>query len=309
MRVGVVVNARAQALRQSPHLAEGIRLAAGGDAEVWITQELSELDQAIDALLASRVERIVFCGGDGTLMAGASAVVRAAGSGPLPEFCAAPGGTVATVAKNWGQRAGLLDTVRAAVADAPPRARLMSPTLRVQADDVERIGFIFGSGLVARFFERYYAAGGEGLTTAGRIFVRVFVGSFVEDRFSRSVLEPLACRLIVDGEPLPDAAFSLIVSAVVRNLGLGMRVTHRAAEDPARPHLVATSLSTRQLGPQAPRVLMGKPLRGEGCFDDLVTGFELCFDDHPGPWVLDGDVFFSERVSVSAGPRLRVVAY
>lgn len=139
----------------------------------------------------------------------------------------APGGTVATVARNWGQRAGLLDTVRRATRDVPPLRTLQSPTLRVVGDG-ERVGFIFGTGLVARFFERYYAAGAGGYAAAARIVARIFVGSFVTDAYSRSVLEPLPCRITVDDRTLEPDAFSLVVASVVKDLGLHMWVTHRA---------------------------------------------------------------------------------
>lgn len=255
----------------------------------------------------ARAERVVLCGGDGTFMAGVTALADA-GFDPLPELVFAPGGTVATVAKNLGQRRGLLDAVRAATGDASALSRVVQPTLSVaEAGGPRRIGFIFGTGLVARFFQRYYAGGAGGYRAAARIVARVFVGSFVSDAYSRSILDPLPCTLAVDGRELSPRAYSLVVSSVVRDLGLHMLVTHRAAEDPERPHLVASPLSARALGPQAPRVLFGRRLRGEGCFDDLVRELRLRFPDGPGPYVLDGDLLRAEEVTVTAGPRIAVL--
>jgi hypothetical protein len=183
------------------------------------------------------------------------------------------------------------------------------PTLRVVSPDAERLGFIFGTGLVARFFDRYYAAGAGGYGAAAKIVARVFIGSFRSDAYSKSVLDPMPCRLEVDGIELSPRAWSLICCSVVRDLGLHLWVTHRAGEDPERPHLVASPLSTRELGPQAPRVLAGKPLAGPDNFDDLVERFTLRFPGEDGSWVLDGDVFRSSTVSVSAGPRIRLCTF
>jgi len=273
---------------------------------VTVTRSLDELEQAAEAMKSAAVERVVLCGGDGSFMAGLTALWQR-GFDPLPEICLAPGGTVATVARNLGQRASLLQTVRRATAASDRLRHIEHPTLRVsEVNGATRIGFIVGTGLVARFFQRYYAAGAGGYAAAARIVARVFVGSFVSDAYSRSVLDPLGCTLSVEGRELAPRAYSLVVSSVVRDLGLHMWVTHRAAEDPERPHLVASPLPARALGPQAPRVLLGRRLRGEGCFDGLVREFSVRFPDGPGPYVLDGDLFRAEQVDVSAGPKIRL---
>lgn len=307
MRTEVVVNANAAAFAADPGLAARVEGAAGPAARVWVTRSLDDLRECALAMKQAGVERVVFCGGDGTFMAGLSALV-AAGLDPLPELSFAPGGTVATVAKNLGQRRPLLDCVAEATRSGSRIRAFEHPTLCLQEDaGVTRVGFIFGTGLVARFFQRYYRTGAGGYAAAARIVARVFVGSFVADAYSRSVLDPLPCVLTVDGSELAPRAWSLVVSSVVKDLGLHMLVTHRAAEDPLRPHLVASPLSVRALGPQAPRVLLGKRLLGSDNFDDLVGEAVLRFPDGPGPYVLDGDLFSAREVRLSAGPRIRVL--
>ena len=98
--------------------------------------------------------------------------------------------------------------------------------------------------------------------------------------------------------------FSLIAASVVRDLGLHMRLLYRAASRSDRFHLVASSLSARDLGPQLPRVLAGRRLAGDGHVDALVREAELTFTEPPGRYILDGDVFQAERVTVSPGPVL-----
>jgi hypothetical protein len=85
-----------------------------------------------------------------------------------------------------------------------------------------------------------------------------------------------------------------------------MLVTHRGGEDPSKPHLVASPLSPRALGPQWPLVALGKRLVGSGNFDDLVREFTVEFDSNDGPYVLDGDMFRAKTVTVRAGPQIRV---
>lgn len=306
MRAALVLNINAARFRRRSPLAAHVRAAAGPDAAVWATGTLDELEDAAHEIARRDPERIVLCGGDGTFMASLGALRRAYGERALPLLVLAPAGTAATVPRAFGQRADLGTCVRRAVSPAPLDV-VERATLSVTGDnEPSRTGFIFGTGLVARFFDRYYAAGGAGYGTAARIVARIFAGSLVADRYSRSVLDPLPCRLLVDGVPLAPTAWSLIVSSTIRDLGLHMLVTYRGGEDPERPHLVASPLTTRALGPQAPRVLLGRPLAGAGNFDGLVRRFEIDFADAPGPYVLDGDIFRAARVRVEAGPRIRV---
>lgn len=304
MRTAVIVNLNAAAFRAKPGLAHEVERAAQ-TARVHRTRSLGELEAAAREIASAGSERVVLCGGDGTLMAGVSALVETCGAEALPELVPAPGGAAATVGKAFGQRVGLVETVRRATTGGAITVT-ERPSLAVrEASGLSRVGFIFGTGLVARFFVRYYAAGAGGYRGAAGIVARVFVGSFVADAYSRSVLDPLPCKLEVDGIELRPHAYSLIVSSVIRDLGLHMLVTHRGGEDFERPHLVASPLSPRRLGPQAPLVLLGKRLRGRDNFDELVGRFRVSFDGS-GPYVLDGDLLHAESVEVSAGPRLRV---
>lgn len=316
MRAHVVVNRRARLLRErGPLLEELYRPRAS--VEIYATSSLAELDTVVRTLVsrvrdsARRGEReaIVFAGGDGAYMAGVSALARAAGDGPLPPIAFAPGGTVSIVARNWGLSgdqtrwlARLLDAIASGSIRSTRR-----PTLRVHDDRAgDRVGFIFGAGLVARFFEIYEARGAGGNVTAARIAARVFAGSFVGSRFARRVLDPSPCSIAVDGAAAPFDRLSLLCASVVRDLGLKLRLTYRAGEELERFHVVATPLGPRALGPQMPLVLAGRPLIGPR-IDDLAARLELRFPEDCGAYVLDGDLFRADAITVTAGPILEVL--
>src|SRR5262249_60288172 len=132
-----------------------------------------------------------------------------------------------------------------------------------------------GPGLVAKFFEVCYAEGARGYAGAAGIVARVFVASFYGGAYARRVLDPLPCSIEVDGRALEPSAWSLVCAAVVRDLGIHMRVNYRAGEDPTRVHLVASPLSSRQLAPRAPLVLAGKRVVCAGHFEARVRGGTL----------------------------------
>jgi diacylglycerol kinase family enzyme len=314
MRIDVIVNTTARRYERAPSLISELRNAAHGRAVFHATRGIDELWHVCAAAAKAGSELVVLTGGDGSLMAGVSALARAFG-GRMPRLGFLPAGTAAIVSKNWGLSGDPVVLLRRILAGGRALPSSRRATLRVRAETgsgvEERVGFIFGTGLVANFFELYYEDGARGNLGAARLVARIFVESFVGGRFARRVLDPLACTIEVDGRPLAPQAFSLVCAAVVRDLGLHMHVTHRAAEDPSRPHLVATALPTRRLGPRMPLVLAGKPLGGEESFDDLVGSFTVRFpprgDAAEGPYVLDGDILRASTVHVSAGPELDVV--
>ena len=331
--VAIIVNANARKFVDRPALVDRIGALAADRAQVHVTRTREELDRAATTIFAARTDVVVLCGGDGSYSAGATALFRAYADAQLPAVTLAPGGTVGTVARalgvapstiGGGTLEGVARVLHAACSERP--IILERPTMLVRAGDAAPRGsFIFGTGLVASFFELYDPraaaalrrgesidgpSGGVGLIGAATIVSRIFVESFYGGAYARRVLDPLRCDVSVDGARLPWRASSLVVASVIADLGLGMRVTHRGGEDPARPHVVVSGLPPRKLGPRMTRVLRGVPIGdpGEPCFDDLVTTLSLRFPAGPGPFVVDGDLGRATSIEVSAGPILRILA-
>lgn len=334
--VFVIVNANARRFVEARSLLVDLDRLVEGRATMRVTRSRAELGAAARDARAAGAGTIVLCGGDGSYGAGVTAAAEAWGEAPLPAFAFAPGGTVGTVARSLGVRApgpafdGIARVLHTCVSGKAKHVE--TATLLVESDAAEggtrRVGFIFGTGLVASFFELYdpraaeaeraalrgepiveAPSGGGGTGAAAKIVARVFAESFVGGPYARRVLEPLPCEVTVDGVRLPWPGSSLVVVSVLRDLGLGMRVTHRGGEDPARPHVVVSGLPPRKLGPRMPRVLRGQPIGGppEPHFDDLAHELVVVFPEHPGPFVVDGDLRIARRVVVRAGPKVSVV--
>jgi len=309
MRAHVVINTRAARFARDARLLDDMSHVADG-CTVHPTSSLEALQSACARIAEQNPPLVIFCGGDGTAMAGTTRLLEAFGNRPLPPVAFASGGNSCTVARNWGllhadPRRHLTELLAHARTDALHIVH--RPTLHVHANDGTRTGFIFGTGLVASFFEAFYENGGGGYAEASRMIARIVAGSFVGGSLARRVLSPMPCALRIDGRLHPSDAFTLIVSSVVRDLGLRLHVTHRAAEDPMRPHLVASSLGIVDCGLQYGRVLRGRPLLHPRTVDQVVSHFEVDFL-RMGSYVLDGDLLSARRVVVEAGPGLRVAS-
>ncbi len=318
-RVVVLANPHARWLRGMGETRRAIARARPGVSVTW-TATLAALEEAARELVRERPDVVVLAGGDATYGRGVSALVRAfdAANAPLPAVALAPAGTTCTVARNWSVRGGgvltsgerfaarATDRLLDAVATRPVEV-VERPTLRVRDANGERLAFVVGAGLVARFFEVYEMHGAGGYRTAAPIVARVFAGSFVGTRLARTVLAPVPCEVAIDHAAPRLQRISLFVASVVRDLGLSMRLTYRAGEDPSRVHVVATSLGPRALGPQLPRVLAARPLAGDH-LDVLASHARLTFPGDDGAWVVDGDLVRGGEVLVLPGPVVRVVA-
>jgi diacylglycerol kinase (ATP) len=317
MRVHIVANLTARGLLRSPARLDALRASAAGRARLHETSSVAELERVMARVLSDGVDLCVLAGGDGTFMSGVSALAASLKTHPdqqgWPRLGLLPMGTVGTIARNLGER-GEPEELLARWLAAPDRVHAIPrPTLALTArrasGDVsdERVGFIVGTGLVARFFEVYEERGAGGIPLAGRIVARVFAESFTSGPLAKRILTPLPCELRVDDERCDSSALSLLCASVVRDLGLGMKVCYRAGEEPDRVHLVASQLSPRHLGPRAPFVMAGRSIGGPGHVDRLVRSFEVIFPGEQGPYVLDGDMFRAKSFRVTAGPIIPVV--
>ncbi len=314
--VDLVLNRRARRLAADGPIRRALLGAAREiGATVHETNGFLELEAVAKAIAARGTERVILAGGDGSYMAGVTALAQAFGDAPLPPVALAPGGTVGTVARNWGRDGHArwdaetaARIVRAAAGGAPSVQR---PTLRVTDDrGGARIGFIFGAGLVASFFDEYYAAATQGYLGAASIVAQVFAQSIVGGDLARRVLDPVAARITVDGQEASPRGWSLVMASVIRDVGLHMLVTPHAGKTLGAFHVVGSALGPRALGPQMPLVLAGRRLRGRGHVDvpearELVVRFD---DEARGAYVLDGDTLRATTARVTPGPTLDVLA-
>ena len=311
MRIDVIANTNARAYRQEPSLLSSVQKISAARAHVHPTQHVDELEAICRSIADRGTDLVVLSGGDGSFMNGVTALARVFEPRKLPRIALLPTGTVGTVARNFGLNGPPLDLLQRLLSRPDDFSTTSNMTLRVRqtlgAETSERIGFMFGTGLVARFMDIYYADGALGYPGAARIAARVFFDSFYGGPYARRVLTPMPCTIEANGTRIEGDRWSLICAAAIRKLGIGMNITYRAGEDFERVHLIASRLPPYALGPQAVLVLLGKPIQGAGHVDDLYTSFVVRFAPE-GPYVLDGDNLRASEVHVSAGPPLDLVS-
>lgn len=304
MTLAVVVNSRARAVKKDPALPGALRQQLGDRGTLFVTASTDELPSLAARLIADGVDTVALVGGDGS-SAMLTALDTATPAGRrLPRIALLRGGTVNTIASNFGLR-GSPRALLARLLATPDRATLpVAPTETIRVNG--QLGFLFGAAMGGRFIEVYNEANPTNALQAVAMSARTAASIFVWGKLARRLFAETPLRLDVDGVRTSITRPRLLVASTVPDMGVGFRVAWQAGTRPGHFHLVASELSTLSFGMQIPRVLRALPLNGGPHLDKLATRATIVFAS-PEPYTLDGELYRTERVELVAGPRFDVL--
>ena len=297
----VLANPRARHLRSHPRLLEHLREDLGELAEVRVPDGLDALEATAAELVDRRPALIGLLGGDGTLSRALTALIRAHGDVPLPPVALLGGGTMNTIARSVGAAGHprrLSSHLRAHLAG---EVALHPVTRHLLEVDGDRLGFLFGNGLFARYIEAY-EEGSPGPARAAWVLLHAVGSAVVGGRFARRLTAPFHAELRVDGEVLREGEWLVAAAGSIDQVGLGFKPFIGAVANPGTPHALGIGCSPFALAFQLHRPLRGVPLD----HPDIVerVGLELVVHGPPDqPYNLDGDLGRTGPVThVRVGP-------
>lgn len=231
--IAVFVNPRSRANRRNPRLAAEFQAVLGDSGRVLAPDSIADLDAMAAGLRASPPPFIAIHGGDGTLHRTVTALGRAWGDQPLPPLVLLCGGTMNVVASSLriaGPPVPVLHAVTEAARAGHPPELIRRRCMRIG----DKLGFVFGNGLMANFLGEYYAVGSYGPSRAMWLIARTFFSTLVRGPFARRVFRRFEGSVRVDGQALTETRFVGVGAATVREVGLGFKLNHRADDDPER---------------------------------------------------------------------------
>src|SRR5262249_34864931 len=145
----------------NPRMAAEFQAIVGDQGHVIAPKSLEELEEAAAGMRRNPPSVIAVHGGDGTLHRLVSAMGRAYGDVPFPPIAILCGGTMNVVATSLHIRERANTFLTGLTADA--RAGRPPETLRRRCLRVgDKLGFIFGNGLMSNFLAEYYETGKYG---------------------------------------------------------------------------------------------------------------------------------------------------
>jgi hypothetical protein len=262
---------------------------------------------AVDDLLRAETELIVVNGGDGTVQAVLTAMLRSPVPRALPLLAVLPGGSANTTARNVGYGRRPLQALRRLVEEAARGVLAGSVERRavVRVDDESgappQFAMLFGAGAVYHgisFFRREIESRGLRGQLGSGVAVGTFLAHVVSGRGGK-LFPPLEAEIRIDGERLPgESYFGILTSTMDRQI-LGLSPYWGVGPGPLR--FSALGYAPRGLARAIVPALRGRPsrhLRPELGYRSVNAGeVHIAFDSG---YTLDGELF------EPAGPTTRL---
>jgi diacylglycerol kinase family enzyme len=303
--LGVLINARAGAVRRDPALVARLR-ARLPEGALALTTGLAEVEPALRALRDRGTRTLVVIGGDGSVGGTLTALLGCWPEATRPALCFAPGGTVNTIARSLGARGKPERIVERLLEGAPPRIETRRPVVIARAEGgAPRAGMIFANGVAVRWLELYYARSRQGRAGAAAVVGRIAGSALVRGRLARRLFEPLRCEVAVDGVALDLDRLTLCAASSVRHVGLGFRPFATAGSDPERFHFTVTRAGPGRIVAALPAVRLGRSPASLLHFSARQIALRFAA---PEAWTLDADLFAPTRsLELGASAPLRFV--
>jgi diacylglycerol kinase family enzyme len=306
--IAVVVNPHAGAGGDPAGRLKTFKRTLGGGGLVRLTESAAQIEEFAVEARRRGVGLIAVCGGDGSLQATVSAVVRASGMATLPSFLPLRGGSMNTVARSVGWRRGDPERVLAHVL-AHRRAHGAWPTTQrclLRVND-GAYGFMVGAGVAVDFLRLYYGGAGRGAGAVIRCLARVVSSAAAGTGLASNLFRARDGQIVCDGERLPQSRFNLIYASSVTEIGLGFRPAYRATQRPGHFQLLAGCPRPRAFVFCLPRLRRGRPLPLREWQDELVRRVVVEFAE-PSHYMIDGEVFGAvDRLRIGVGPLVSLV--
>ena len=287
-RMAVLTNPRARRNRRNPRRIESLRAILGDLGDVFAPDGFDALQEVLQVLRQQEVQLLVVDGGDGTLHRVLTGVCHAWGDAPWPQFAILRSGTMNIVAASIGAR-GRPDQALRRLVHALREGHSLDKTRRWALRVDDRLGFIFGNGIVARYLEVHYEGGGSPLNAA-RLLGLGALSALVGGPLSRRLTRPWHGELVLDGASYGRRDWTAVAIGTVEQIGLGFRPFPDVATHPGKAQVVQVGAGVGTLAMDLHNILLGRHLQRPGNRTTLANTIELHGRDGLD-YMLDGDFY------------------
>ena len=317
--IAVISNPRSGVNKRNPELLQRLAYVLGDQGELAQPPDLDNLEDTIRNLRYRYIDIVCVNGGDGTLHKVVSALVRVYTEGAegaareritMPKVAILKSGTVNTLARNIGLKMPARPFLGTIVDTWHGKGAFRTVERNaLVVNGGESSGFLFGTGVLSRFMEAYYAGGTTGVVKALRVLARGVLSAMLGTRFARDLFARDHVTVTVDGRTWKaQDGYAAVAVGTTNDLGLGFRLFHAAKSHPDHLHVLGFPC-----GPMAPvsrlhRVYLGQPMQHPEIYDQVAKGVVI---DSPVPvsYMIDGDFVAGQhkRLTVEVGPRVRFI--
>jgi diacylglycerol kinase (ATP) len=311
VQAALIVNANAGATRRDPELPERLRAVARGRAELFVTRSQYDLDCAAQTLAERDCPHVAVVGGDGTASTTLTALFRAYGAEQLPAIALLRGGTMNTVAASLGVSrrtpSTLLGRALARWENGVEPAYQVRHVMRIGDD---RLGFLFGTGVMYGWLAEYYARshGRPTQLTAAHVFSTSVLSALVQGPTYKRIRGKSDLAIRYEGGVWESRDYITVGAGTVADAGLGFRPFYLAEQNPHCFHLLAIKGKPSELAVDLPSIWLGRGMRPRTAHETETSWAELESSQGSFGYFVDGDLLMAGScLRLALGPQFRVL--
>lgn len=302
--IGVITNPKARRNLKRPWMRELLEKIVGDTGKVYETRSIDELPDVAKDFIARGLDILAVNGGDGTTHIALTHFIPIYGERPLPKLLSLRGGTMNTISKSIkhkGKGENILSSVVKKIREGKPLDIIRQPLLKIN----EKYGFMWGYGIVGNFLEAYYKGTTLGPWQAVKVVTRIVASAIFRTQFAKDIFAVVPTRLTIDGKKFDLPQCRVVLSAAIKEMGLGAKLAYRAYEKPGYIHIRATEKPPYHIVPYTAHLFAGWEV--PGVIDEVARDVIAETEGFP-PYTVDGELYRDTNVfHLSQGPVLQVI--
>lgn len=296
--IALLYNPNANQNRRNIFRKEHIYSLLPPDIEILETKNLDEMENSVKSSLKNK-DLVIIAGGDGSVQSAINYFFMFGER--IPIFAVLPCGVVNFISRL------LLDEINPYIALMKLLACFtrkkvhltIFDTLKVESERGTKYGFVFANGGLFKVFQMYYdeKSGETGIIKALSIIGKSLVSMILRTPLYYELLSPKKMDVYADGVYMEGEHSAVVVSSVDANF-LGLK-PFRFFRGGGPLYFVCGQATSSDVFSILPRIYLGRKWKTKG----LKTG---CFNNveiksHYQGHILDGEIFFSEKIKISKG--------
>lgn len=306
--IAVFSNRRSRQNRMRPELLLGLKRTYAGRADFFEPEDMEALRRDARRALEMGYRYLAINGGDGTTHQVLTAFEEVRGDLPFPRIALLRGGTMNNVTDSFrirGTPKSILGRLCDVVSEGVEPTLARRCALAVSDGSRRRLGFIFGTGLMASFLKEYYAEGETSPVTAAWMAARLCTSVAVQGELYRKLSGKIHHRLQADGELWLDKDLICLMCATTEEIGLRLAPFSSAGRHTDRFSAVAVEGPMMAIVTALPAIWRASEMTMRGFEERLPQKLELSL---PGifDYTMDGDLYEASKLSLSLGPELAI---
>jgi len=301
-RNALLINLHCRGARRQPDLVRKLDAAFARRGPFVVSQNPTELPEALATIRKFDPEVLFICGGDGTLQQAMTHLVKTYGENPLPKIAILPAGTMNVVAQCVGIRSSPVKQLQRLLAR---HARSTSATaVRRRLLEVnEHFGFVCAIGGFSRLIEHYCDHASPTRLRGFALVARATLSAAANGGFAKKIFGHFTASVWADGKPVfENASVTNVAAASIRHIGFGFKPFLLADQPQGGFGMLVFKSRPRSLLFHLPRLRMGRPIADSNLLQ-LPARSAVVKLAAPMRPMLDGDLLAAaDEIRFRSGP-------